>query len=72
MVNTNILVGNKDTDDSLAIIGDNVELATGSMVIGRVRIGNNAVIAPNAVVTHDVPENAIVGGIPAKVIKYKN
>ena len=40
-------------------------------MIGGVRVGNNVTIAPNGVVTHDVPDNAIVGGIPAKVIKYK-
>lgn len=35
------------------------------------KIGNNVSIGANAVVTHDIPDNAIVGGIPAKVIKIK-
>ena len=50
------------------IIGDRVFLAAGSKVIGRVKVGNGAVVGANAVVTKDVPENAVVGGIPAKVL----
>ena len=35
------------------------------------KIGDNVTIAPNAVVVKDVPDNAIVAGVPAKVIKFK-
>ena len=38
---------------------------------GGVKIGNNVTIAPNAVVVKDVPDNAVVGGIPAKILKIK-
>lgn len=48
------------------IIGDRVFLATGAKVIGRVRLGDGAVVGANSVVTRDVAENAVVGGIPAK------
>ena len=37
-----------------------------------VKIGNNVTIAPNAVVVKDVPDNAVVGGVPAKIIKFKD
>jgi len=40
------------------------------MIIGDVRIGDNVTIAPNSVVTKNVPSNCIVGGTPAKIIKY--
>lgn len=53
------------------IIGDDVSIFSGSKIVGNRKIGNNVVIAPNAVVTHDVPDNAIVGGVPAKIIKYR-
>lgn len=49
-------------------IGDNVVVFPGAKIIGKVTIGDNAVIGANAVVVNDVPENAVVGGIPAKII----
>lgn len=68
-VNSGVVVGSKHDNSQIAIIGDNVELAVGCKVIGQVCIGDNAVVAPNAVVVKDVPSNAIVAGVPAKVIK---
>lgn len=50
------------------IIGDNVVIFAGAKIIGKVRIGNNAVIGANAVVVKDVPDNCVVAGMPAKVI----
>ena len=53
------------------IIGNNVIIYAGAKIIGNVLIGNNAIIGANSVVTKDVPDNAIVGGNPAKIIKYR-
>jgi len=50
------------------ILGDNVYIAPGAKVIGPITIGNNAAIGANCVVTRDVPENAVVVGIPGRVI----
>jgi acetyltransferase-like isoleucine patch superfamily enzyme len=50
-------------------IGNNVWIGSNSTVLGGVTIGNNAVIAAGSVVTRDVPENTVVAGVPAKVIK---
>lgn len=41
------------------------------MVMPGVRIGDGAIIAAGAVVTKDVPDYAIVGGVPAKVIRFR-
>lgn len=53
-------------------IGNNVDFGANVTVIGNIRIGNNAVIGAGAVVVKDVPDNAIVAGNPAKIIKYRD
>lgn len=70
-INCGVLLGNKHTQDEIPIIGDNVDMTTGCKILGNVKVGNNALIAPNSVVVKDVPENAIVSGIPAKILKFK-
>ena len=67
-VNTGVVVGDKGSGN-LAVIGDRVNLCVGSKVIGNVKIADDVVVAPNAVVVKDAPKGAIVGGVPAKIIK---
>ena len=45
---------------------------TGCTILGPVNIGSNVVVAAGAVVTSDIPDNCIVGGVPAKILKMKN
>jgi serine O-acetyltransferase len=52
------------------IIGDNCYIAPGVKIIGNVKIGNNVAIGANAVVTADLPDNAVAVGIPARIISY--
>lgn len=52
------------------IIGDNVYIGPGAIIIGNVRIGNNVAIGANAVVIDDIPDNAVVVGIPGKVKSF--
>jgi serine O-acetyltransferase len=49
-------------------IGDNVYIAPGAKVIGRIHVGDHAAIGANAVVVEDVPAGGVVGGVPARVI----
>lgn len=51
------------------IVGDNVTIYAGAKIIGDVTIGNNVIVGANAVVIHDVPDNCVVAGVPAKIIK---
>ena len=51
------------------VIGNGVRITAGAKVIGDINVGDNAIIAANAAVVKDVPDNAIVGGVPAKTIK---
>lgn len=50
-------------------IGKNVWTGSNATILAGITIGDNAVVAAGAVVTKDVPANAVVGGVPAKVIK---
>lgn len=53
------------------VIGDDVWIGRRVMIMPGVTIGNGAIIAAGAVVTKDVPPFAIVGGVPAKVLKFR-
>lgn len=52
-------------------LGDNVRVGGGSFVIGDITVGNNVVIGANSVVNKDVPDNAIVAGAPARILRYQ-
>lgn len=51
------------------VLGDNVYIGAGARVIGGVNIGNNVRIGANAVVVKDVPNNATVVGVPARIVR---
>ena len=53
------------------VVADDVWIGYGAIICSGVHIGQGAVIAAGAVVTSDVPPYAIVGGVPAQVIKYR-
>lgn len=50
------------------ILGNRVVMFPGNKVVGNVHVGNNVVIASNSVVINDIPDNCIVGGIPARIL----
>ena len=54
------------------VIEDGVMIGANAVVIEGVRVGRNAVVAAGAVVIEDVPENAVVAGSPARVVKMKD
>ena len=54
------------------IVEDNVMIGANAVVIEGVRIGKNSVVAAGAVVVEDVPENVVVAGVPARIIKQKD
>ena len=61
-----------DYDPQPIVISDYVHIGCGAIILGGVKIGYGAVVAAGAVVTKDVPDYAIVGGVPAKVLGYRN
>lgn len=52
------------------IVGDNVDFGVGTVIVGNVRIGNNVIVGANSVVTKDVPDNCVIAGSPARIIRY--
>ena len=56
-------------DGTRPVIGDNVMIGCHACIIGGVHIGNNVIIGAGAVVVKDVPDNCVVAGNPAKIIK---
>ncbi|GAB3536689.1 serine acetyltransferase [Pontibacter brevis] len=66
-------IGIKRYDDGTfsgcPVIGNNVDIGSNVCIIGEVRIGNNVKIGAGSVVVKDVPDNAIVVGNPARIIK---
>ena len=67
-INSGVIVGTNNKG-GLAVIGDHVDLSVGCKIIGDVTIGDNVIVAPNSVVVKNIPENCIVSGVPAVIIK---
>ena len=61
---------NRGDKKGVPIIGDNVYIGPGAKVIGGIRIGNNVAIGANCVVTKDIGDNAVVVGVPGKIISH--
>lgn len=62
----------QDKQTAPITIGDDVWIATRAIILPGVNIGNGAVVGVGAVVSADVPDYAVVAGVPAKVIRYLN
>lgn len=64
----NIGKANRGKNKGYPTIGNCVYIGPGAKIVGAVHIGNNVAIGANAVVTKDIPNNACVGGVPAKIL----
>ncbi len=63
-------ITNRGKNKGYPTIGDNVYIGPGAKIIGSVKVGNCVAVGANCVVTKDVPDNAVVVGVPGKVISY--
>ena len=69
LIHQNVTLGDKN--NKRPVIKDNVTIYSGAKILGGIVIGENAVIAANAVCISDVPDNTVAVGIPAKIIFKK-
>jgi acetyltransferase-like isoleucine patch superfamily enzyme len=53
-------------------VGSNVWIGYGVCVLRGVRLGDNSVVGTNTVVTRDIPANAVVGGVPARILRMRD
>lgn len=67
-INQQVTIGYKD-EGGTPTIGNNVQICAGAKVLGDIKVGNNVIVGANAVVVKDVPDNCVVGGVPAKIIR---
>lgn len=69
----NVTIGsNRKPKDGrfMPIIGDNVSINSGSIIVGSISISDNVIIGANSYIDKDVPSNVVVAGSPAKIIRY--
>lgn len=66
----NCTIGGRSGYEKVPIIGNNVLIGANSCIIGPIKIGNNVQIGAGSVVLHDVKDNEVVAGVPAKHIKF--
>ncbi|MCD8007035.1 MAG: serine acetyltransferase [Oscillospiraceae bacterium] len=57
-------------DEGVPVIGNNVQIGAGAVLIGKIVIGDNVKIGANAVVLHDLPSDCTAVGMPAKPVKF--
>jgi serine O-acetyltransferase len=82
IVNSKALIGSKCTLHACVNIGEhkggtpkignNCYIGPGAKIFGDITIGNNVTIGANSVVNKSFPDNVVIAGVPARIIKYKN
>lgn len=63
--------GGNNRYPGVPVIGNNVDISKGSIIMGGITVGNNVTVGANAVVNKPVPDNAIVAGVPARILRIK-
>lgn len=69
--NKNVLISEQGHHEDNIIVEDDVWVGYGAQILPGITLHTGCVVGAGAVVTHDVPAFAVVGGVPARVIKYR-
>lgn len=67
--NTTFGIASLDALHDRPVIGNGVQIGAGAVIVGRLHVGDGAIVGANAVVTKSVPPGAVVGGVPARFIR---
>jgi serine O-acetyltransferase len=69
----NVTLGGKEIGsamrDEFPTVGDDTTIFSGAVIVGKVRIGKNCIVGANSVVLHDIPDNCVAVGAPARVVR---
>lgn len=68
-ISQNVTIGGTSGLYEVPVLGDNVQVGAGAVIIGPVHVGDNVIIGANSVVNRDIPANSVAVGAPARVIK---
>lgn len=68
-IDQNVTIGGTSKKFEVPKLGNNIYIGAGAAILGPITIGNDVVIGANAVVVKDVPDNSLVAGVPARVLK---
>lgn len=71
MISPCVTIGGRSGVYGVPVIEDDVFIGAGAKILGDIRIGQRAVIGANAVVLESVPDDAVVAGVPARVIRIQ-
>jgi serine O-acetyltransferase len=66
LISHGVTIGGRAGHPGLPVVEDEVKIGAGAVILGPVRVGRGALVGANAVVLHDVPPHAVVGGVPAR------
>ena len=67
-IDQHVTIGGKFTERGVPVIGDRVYIGAGAKILGPIRVGDDVIIGANAVVISDVPNAAVVVGVPARIL----
>jgi serine O-acetyltransferase len=69
LIGQNVTIGGS-FGSNVPRIGDDVWIGPGARILSDISVGSNVIIGTNAVVVRNVPDNAVVAGVPARILRY--